>query len=78
MGELIVDGETTITLICRRKRMFPIFTASENMTVTYDGEIYNLKSGSQKLYDLFLCEGENELTFNGNGTVSIDYIGGSL
>lgn len=78
MGELIVDGETTITLICRRKRMFPIFTASENMTVTYDGEIYNLKSGSQKLYDIFLCEGENELTFNGNGTVSIDYIGGSL
>lgn len=78
MGELIVDGETTITLICRRKRMFPIFTVSNDMTITFDGEIYNLKTGSQKIYDIFLCEGENELTFKGNGTVSIDYIGGSL
>lgn len=77
-GELIVNGSTTITLICRRKRMFPVFTVSEDMTVTFDGEIYNLKAGSQKVYDIFLCEGENELTLAGNGTVSIDYIGGSL
>ena len=56
-GELIVNGSTTITLICRRKRMFPIFTVSEDMTVTFDGEIYNLKAGSQKVYDIFLCEG---------------------
>lgn len=77
-GQLIVNGSTTIKLICRRKRMFPTFTASAAMTVAYGGETYNLKAGSQKIYDIFLCEGENELTFNGNGTVSIDYIGGSL
>lgn len=77
-GQLIVDGTTTITLICRKKRMFPIFTASTEMTVKYDGETYNLKAGSQKMYDIFLVEGENVLAFNGNGTVSIDYIGGSL
>lgn len=77
-GELIVNGSTTITLICRRKRMFPTFIASTAMTVTFGGETYNLKAGSQKVYDIFLCEGENELTFTGNGTVSIDYIGGSL
>lgn len=77
-GELIVDGSTTITLICRRKRMFPTFIASAAMTVTFEGETYGLKAGSQKIYDIFLCEGENQLTFTGNGTVSIDYIGGSL
>ena len=77
-GELIVNGSTTITLICRRKRMFPVFTVSEDMTVTFDGEIYNLKAGSQKVSDICLCEGENEVTLAGNGTVSIDYIGGSL
>ena len=77
-GELIVNGETTISLICRRKRMFPIFTASEPMTVKYDDEIFHLAAGEQKLYGLFLCEGVNELTFNGNGTVAIDYKGGSL
>ena len=77
-GELIVDGETTISLICRRKRMFPIFTASDSMTVKYDDELFNLVAGEQKMYGIFLCEGVNELTFKGNGTVSIDYRGGSL
>lgn len=77
-GELIVNGETTISLICRKKRMFPIFTASAAMTVTYDGETFNLSKGSQKMYGIFLTEGSNELTFKGNGTITIDYIGGSL
>ena len=77
-GALVVDGSTTINLICRRKRMFPTFTASAAMTVTFDGETYNLKAGSQKVYDIFFVEGENELTFTGNGTITIDYIGGSL
>lgn len=77
-GELIVDGIRAITLICRRKRMYPIFTASAAMKVKFDGVTYNLPAGSNKIYDIFLCEGENELTFTGNGTISIDYIGGSL
>lgn len=77
-GKLIVDGETTIPLICRRKRMFPIFTASTAMTVEFEGEVFDLAKGEHKLYGLFLHEGVNELTFKGNGTVSIDYVGGSL
>lgn len=77
-GGLIVNGTTTINLICRRKRMFPTFTASAAMTVTFEGETFNLVKGSQKVYDIFLTEGNNELTFKGNGTVTIDYVGGSL
>ena len=77
-GQLIVNGERTITLICRRKRMFPTFTASAEMEVWFEGEPYRLKKGSQKIYDIFFSEGENTLKFTGNGTISIDYIGGSL
>lgn len=77
-GELIVNGERTITLICRRKRMFPTFTASAEMEVWFEGEPYRLKKGSQKIYDIFFSEGENTLKFTGKGTISIDYIGGSL
>ena len=77
-GELLVDGSRTITLICRKKRVFPMFTVSADMTVTYDGETYVLKAGNQKLYNIFLTEGNNELTFTGKGTVRIEYIGGSL
>ena len=78
MGNLIVKGTRKISLICRRKRMFPMFTADTAMTVTFEGETFNLSKGIQKMYDIFLCEGENELVFKGNGTVAIDYIGGSL
>lgn len=78
MGELVVSGELSVTLICRKKLMFPTFTTSAPMTVTFKNETHNLKEGSQKIFDLFLYEGENVLTFQGNGTVSIDYTGGSL
>lgn len=78
MGELIVNGNITVTLICRRKRMYPTITASTPLIMEYKGESYRLVPGSQKFYDLFLCEGENVLTFKGHGTVSINYIGGSL
>lgn len=78
MGQLVVDGTTKVTLICRTKIMVPIFKASTSMTVEYDNETYNLKAGEQKLYELFLKEGENELIFRGNGTITIDYVGGVL
>jgi hypothetical protein len=77
-GEIVVRGTTLFMLICRQKRMFPTFTASTDMTVEFKGETYSLPAGSNKIYDIFLCEGENVLTFKGNGTVSIKYIGGSL
>lgn len=78
MGELVVSGELSVTLICRKKLMFPTFIVSSQMTVTYKNEAYNLKAGKQKIFDLFLEEGKNVLIFKGNGTVSIDYIGGML
>lgn len=77
-GEIVVNGTTVFTLICGRKRMFPTFTVSADMIVGFEGDTYTLKAGSQKVYDIFLCEGENVLTFTGSGTVAIEYIGGSL
>ena len=73
-----MDGTRTIILTCRKKRMFPNFIASAPMTVEFKGETFNLKEGSQKVYGIFFEEGYNEMTFKGNGTITIDYIGGSL
>ena len=77
-GNIEVNGTATVKIIGRRKRSYPIITASEAMTVTYDKETFNLKKGENKVYDIIFMEGENELTFKGTGTVSVDYIGGSL
>lgn len=77
-GNIEVNGTAAIYIIGRKKRSYPIITASAAMTVTFDGETYNLAAGENKVYDIVLLEGENEFIFNGNGIVSVDYIGGSL
>ena len=56
----------------------PTFVANVAMSLDFNGQTYQLQEGSQKFYDLFLHEGENELTFTGNGTITIEYTGGSL
>lgn len=77
-GNIEVNGTATIVIIGRRKRSYPIITVSSEMTVKYNSETVNLKKGENKVYDFILEEGENALTFTGTGTVSVDYIGGSL
>ena len=68
--EVIIPGRTM--------RVIPVFDCSEEMTVSYNGIIYNLLKGKSKSPDLLLGEGDNTLIFTGNGTVSVDYRGGSL
>ena len=48
------------------------------MSVSYNGTTYNIIEGINKLYEMILDEGENTLTFNGSGSVLIEYTGGSL
>ena len=61
-----------------RKKTYPTITTTAAMSVTWEGKTYNLVEGVNKVYDLILNEGENILTFKGNGSVLIDYVGGSL
>ena len=77
-GNISVDGTATIYFIGRRKKSYPIITCDNPMNVTFDSETYHLIAGVNKVYDVILLEGMNELTFSGFGTVTIDYIGGSL
>ena len=51
---------------------------SAAMTVNYDGKDYELKQGTNKIYDIVIKEGENPLMFTGTGTVTISYRGGIL
>ena len=78
LGEVDVNESAEIKLICLRKRVVPTIIASTDMTVTFEGVTYCLKAGAQKVYEILLKEGENVLAFAGNGTVAIDYTGGSL
>lgn len=77
-SEVVVDGQADIVIIGKRKQTYMTITASAEMTMEYAGMTFIIKEGTQKLYDVLLPEGENVLTFKGNGTVTVDYIGGSL
>lgn len=77
---LVVDGSTTYTIIGSRMPVNPQFKASASgMTVTLNGVTYNL-STTYKTPSNFpqLRDGEYEMTFSGNGTVSVKFDIGSL
>ena len=76
--DLQVEGSLEVVIPGRTMRVIPVFECSEKMTVSYNGTVYNLPKGKSRSSDLLLGEGDNKLIFSGNGTVSIDYRGGSL
>ena len=78
VNRVTVSGTASATLINRRKVVSPTFTCSAAMTATFEGVTYNLPVGTTTILDIRLQEGENIITFKGNGTVQIDYKGGSL
>lgn len=77
-NNLQVNGTLEVIIPGRAMMVVPVFDCSSAMTVTYDGIIYDLPKGKSRTPDLLLKTGDNKLTFKGNGTVSIDYRGGSL
>ena len=78
VNEVTVAGTETVNLLNRRKVVSPTFTCSAAMTVTFNGTTYSLPKGKTTVYDIRLQEGDNNVTFKGNGTVKIEYKGGSL
>lgn len=76
--DLVVDGSCSMVIAGRRKQTPPVITCSAPMILHYREKRIELPSGTVKLYELALGEGEHALTFEGNGTVSVSYRGGSL
>lgn len=76
--DLKVDGSLVLTIPGLKKSIIPTITASTSMSVQFEGSSYALKQGINKVYRIVLKEGENQLTFTGTGTVSVDYRGGIL
>lgn len=80
--DLRVNGELEFMIAGRRMSVIPSFVVKSNdgkgMKVVFNGITYDLPDGTSRVVNLKTIEGENTLTFIGNGTVSIDYRGGRL
>lgn len=76
--DLQVDGTRTVEVYGSRKTVSPEFIVSAPMTVTFEGNVYNLAVGSNRLVNIAVVDGVNKMTFTGTGTVTIKFRGGAL
>ena len=77
-GDLSVNGEYTLIIDGTEKWIIPEFIASADMTVVFLGHEYQIRAGTNKIYDIVIKEGENTLKLKGYGTVSVKYRGAML
>lgn len=76
--DLEVNGELEVTILGRRQKVVPKFVCENALQLLFNEQTYNLPSGESYSPDIEICEGENTLKFVGNGTITIEYRGGSL
>ncbi len=76
--DIAVSGTTDVIVIGSERQVVPTIITSAAMTVTFESNTYSLVAGSNKIYDIEIRDGEYTLTFTGNGTVTIEFTGGSL
>ncbi len=75
--EIPIKGTYTVRVIGDVMPICPLITCSVGgMTVTFEGETYELVKGAQTVRAIVLKNGENQLTFHGNGTVTVGGMGG--
>lgn len=77
-GNITINDTGSINIIGLDKPVVPIIIVDRDMKVTFEGQTYELKTGTNIEYNIITSEGDNILTFTGSGEVSIDYRGGML
>ncbi len=77
-GGIRVDGEKVLIIPGTSMPVVPVIVTDSEMEVHFNEAVYPLGEGENRVYGIQLLQGENELTFIGTGTVSVDYRGGTL
>lgn len=77
-----VENSVSVIVIGRQEYISPTFTIDSDdgsgMDVVFESETYHMNDGINLNPNIVLKPGENNFTFTGSGTFSIDYRGGSL
>lgn len=73
-----VNGMATINVYGKRKTVCPTISVSGSVSLFVDGDVVELPEGTNEILDFYIREGNNVLTFTGNGTIEISYTGGEL
>lgn len=73
VGFDVVDN-TTVNIINVARAVCPTINVNAPMSITYNGKVYNLSPGTNKIYALKLSTGDNSLTITGTGHIEILFI----
>jgi hypothetical protein len=63
----------TVTLSNSRRTVIPIITNTDDATIVFSGNRYDLKAGTHTVLNIALIEGANTLTVTSLGTVKFTY-----
>ena len=77
-AELVVDGTLTTTIVGSKMPVTPVIEVSSAMTLLFNGTTYSLSEERNRIAGMTLVDDEYEMTFTGNGTVSVEFEIGSL
>ena len=61
-----------------RKTVCPLIDVSNNATIEFNGQTYELYGGKQQIVNIQLVEGDNQFVISGNGTIKFTYQRGAL
>lgn len=74
-----VSGTTKVNVYGKRKTVCPIITVEGSVSLSINGESVPLRADREnEVLDFYIREGNNTLTFTGNGTIELSYRGGEL
>lgn len=76
--DIAVEGTQEVEVFGYRKSVVPVIIVAGTIFVTYNGKKTALSQGRNKVLHIVIKEGKNILSFTGSGTVSIEFVGGSL
>lgn len=76
---LVVTNTLTVNVVGDVMETIPTIVCSTNtVSVTFKGVTHQLTRGNNKFNDFIVSGEDNEFVFTGNGTISIDAVGGRL
>lgn len=74
--DISISGSVDVSVYNDIMRVRPTIVCSDAMSVTFHEKTYQLAVGENSIREIVFSEGENVLTFNGSGTVTIQMHGG--
>lgn len=68
-----IKGTNNIKLYNPGRPVKPVITSTSAFTMDYNGKTYQINTGVNKVYGLYLQNGDNDIKLTGTGNIRFDY-----